>query len=74
MGATIVYTRPDCLYSEKLIRDLVQGGVEFKEIDLSLYPELADEAARLAGGERVTPVMVNGDEVVVGYKGISCAY
>ena len=74
MGATIVYTRPDCLYSEKLIRDLIEDGVEFKEIDLSLYPERVEEAARLAGGQHVTPVMVKDGEVVVGYKGISCAY
>ena len=72
--ALVVYTRPDCLYSEALIRELVRDGVKFKEIDLSLYPELAEEAAGLAGGERVTPVMVDGDKVTVGYRGISCAY
>ena len=70
----VVYTRPDCLYSEKLVQDLIRDGVKFREIDLSVYPELADEAARLAGGKRVTPVMVDGDNVVVGYNGIGCAF
>jgi glutaredoxin len=73
-AALVVYTRPDCLYSEKLIADLIKDGVEFKEVDLSLYPELADEVAQLAGGRRVTPVMVEGDNVVVGYNGIGCAF
>ena len=75
MDATlVVYTRPDCLYSEKLVQDLIRDGVKFREIDLSVYPERADEAARLAGGKRVTPVMVDGDNVVVGYNGIGCAF
>jgi glutaredoxin len=70
----VVYTRPDCLYSEKLVRDLIKDGIEFKEVDLSLYPELAGEVAQLAGGRRVTPVTVEGDIVVVGYHGIGCAF
>ncbi len=68
--ALIVYTRPDCSYSDALKFDLDTDGVEYREIDLSLSPEHVPEVERLTGGERITPVMVEGDFVVVGYRGI----
>ena len=66
----VVYTRPDCSYSDALLHDLEKDGVEYKQIDLSMFPELIPEMERLTGGERVTPVMVEGDLVIVGYHGI----
>jgi glutaredoxin len=66
----VVYTRPDCSYSDALLHDLDKDGVEYKQIDLSMFPELVSEVERLTGGERVTPVMVEGDLVIVGYNGI----
>lgn len=66
----VVYTRPDCSYSDALLHDLDKDGVEYKQIDLSMFPELVTEVERLTGGERVTPVMVEGDLVIVGYHGI----
>jgi glutaredoxin len=66
----VVYTRPDCSYSDALLHDLDKDGVEYKQIDLSMFPELVAEVERLTGGERVTPVMVEGDVVIVGYHGI----
>ena len=66
----IVYTRPDCTYSDALMHDLDHDGVEYKQIDLEMHPELVADLERLTGGERVTPVMVEGDLVIVGYHGI----
>ena len=66
----IVYTRPDCSYSDALKFDLDTDGVDYTEIDLSVHPEHVPEVERLTGGERITPVMVEGDFVAVGYKGI----
>jgi glutaredoxin len=66
----VVYTRPDCSYSDALLHDLEKDGVEYKQIDLEMFPELIPEVERLTGGERVTPVMVEGDLVIVGYHGI----
>ena len=66
----IVYTRPDCSYSDALKFDLDTDGVVYQEIDLSVSPEHVAEVERLTGGERITPVMVEGDFVVVGYQGI----
>ena len=66
----IVYTRPDCSYSDALKWDLDADGVDYTEIDLSVHPEHVPEVERITGGERITPVMVEGDFVAVGYKGI----
>ena len=66
----IVYTRPDCTYSDALLHDLKKDGVEYREIDLEEHPELVEQLEQLTGGERVTPVMVEGELVIVGYHGI----
>ncbi|MEK9659772.1 MAG: UXX-star (seleno)protein family 2 [Chloroflexota bacterium] len=68
--ALTVYTRPDCSYSDALLHELDRDGVEYRQIDLAEHPELVPEVERLAGGERVTPVMVEGEMVIVGYHGI----
>ena len=69
-AALIVYTRPDCSYSDALLHDLDKDGVEYQQIDLAEHPEHVGELERLTGGERITPVMVEGELVIVGYHGI----
>ena len=69
-SALVIYTRPDCSYSDALVHDLKKDGVEYWQIDLEEHPELIGELERLTGGERITPVMVEGDLVIVGYHGI----
>ncbi len=66
----ILYTHPDCNYSDAARADLQKLEVEFTEIDISKHPEAESELLRLSGGERITPVMVYGDEVTVGYGGV----
>ena len=68
--ALVVYTRPDCSYSDALLHDLDKDGVPYEQIDLEEHPEHISELERLTGGERITPVMVEGDLVIVGYHGI----
>ena len=68
--ALIVYTRPDCSYSDALIHDLDKDGVAYEQIDLEEHPEQIPEVERLTGGERITPVMVEGETVIVGYHGV----
>lgn len=68
--ALVVYTRPDCSYSDALLHDLDKDGVEYRRVDLEERPDLIGELERLTGGERVTPVMVEGGLVIVGYHGI----
>ena len=66
----IIYTHPDCPYSTAAKDDYQDRGVEFQEIDVSLQPEAIPDLERLTGGERITPVIVEGDSVIVGYHGV----
>ncbi|MCZ6535992.1 MAG: UXX-star (seleno)protein family 2 [Dehalococcoidia bacterium] len=66
----VVYTHPDCAYSTAVKIDYNNRGIDFKEIDISVHPEAIPELERLAGGERITPVVVEGDKVTIGFNGI----
>ena len=66
----LLYTHPDCNYSDAQRSDFVRDGVQFTEIDISAHPERIDELVKLTGGERITPVLVEGDRVEVGYHGV----
>ena len=67
----VLYTHPDCGYSVKARDELVQNEIKFTEIDLSKSPEAWVDVERLTGGERMTPVTVEGDLVTVGFNGMS---
>ena len=66
----VIYTHPDCNYSAAAKDEFLQGDIPFKEIDLSVTPEAWEEVERLTGGERITPVIVEGELVVVGFHGV----
>ncbi len=66
----VLYTRPDCSYSDALKYDLERDGVAFEEVDLSIHPGRLAELEQLTGGERITPVLVVDGQVTVGYHGI----
>ena len=66
----ILYTHPDCNYSDAQRDDYQKQGVAFHEIDLTVHPEAVPELERLTGGERITPVVVEGETVTVGYHGV----
>ena len=66
----LLYTHPDCNYSDAQRADYVRDGVEFIEIDISVQTDRIDELVALTGGERITPVIVEGDKVSVGYYGV----
>ena len=65
-----IYTHPDCTYSDAARDEFLHMGVEFEEIDLSTTPGAWEEVERLTGGERTTPVIVQGTLVTVGFHGI----
>ena len=65
-----VYTHPECSYSDALKEELDQSGAQYDEIDLALHPEEWTTVEGLSGGERITPVMVEGDFVSVGFHGV----
>ncbi len=66
----VIYTHPDCGYSASARDVLLQSEVPFREVDLSVTPEAWQEVERLTGGQRITPVMVEGGLVTVGFGGV----
>ena len=65
-----LYTHPDCNYSDALKDELDNRGETYKEINLALNPEEWNSLVELTSGERITPVLVNGDTVEIGFHGI----
>lgn len=70
----ILYTYPGCGYTDDLKRKLRKSGQDYEEIDLSLYPDRIPELLALTDGDRLTPVLVDGDVVQIGHNGIGCTF
>ena len=70
MSYLVMYTHPDCSYSNALKAEFDSEGRAYDEIDLSLKPDAWAEVEKLTGGERITPVTVEGGEVSVGFHGV----
>jgi len=68
--SVVLYTHPDCTYSAALKDELDEAGTVYTEIDLSLRPEAWADVEKLADGERITPVLVEGELVSVGFHGV----
>ena len=70
----VLYTHPDWSYSDALKEELTDLALDFEEINLALNPEVWEKVEELTGGERITPVMVTGDNVEVGFHGVGWSY
>jgi glutaredoxin len=68
VGVTL-YMKPDCPYSAAARNDLIARGIEYDEVDVTASQDALDELARLTGGELLVPVLVDGDDVRVGFGG-----
>ncbi len=66
----VIYTHPKCTYSEAAKDELKHLGVEYMEIDLDKNPEKWEELESFTGGERITPVILEGDQVTIGFHGV----
>ena len=65
-----LYTHPDCSYSDALKGELDEAGTAYDEVDLSLRPEAWERLEELTGGERITPVLVDGEKIEIGFHGL----
>ena len=70
MSTLLMYTHPDCSYSNALKAEFDSEGRAYDEIDLSRRPEAWVDLEELTGGERITPVTVENGEVSVGFHGV----
>lgn len=66
----VLYTHPECSFSDALKEELDTAGTAYEEIDLARRPEAWADLEALTGGERITPVMVEGETVSVGFHGV----
>lgn len=68
MEKTVVYTKKGCPYCSKLLDELQEKGVDFQEVDVESDREALRVVKDEYGADRV-PVLVEGDQVTVGYQG-----
>ena len=68
----LVYSTLGCGYTDVVKAELERDGKDYEEINLSLYPERWDEILEYTDGVKLTPVVVDGEEVTVGVNGIGC--
>ena len=67
MGKKIkVYSTPTCPFCQRAKAFLKERGVEFEVIDLGVDRDKVEEMVKISGQMSV-PVIVIGDEVVVGF-------
>ena len=65
--ALTVYTSGDCSSCEAVVRDLDRRGVPYELVDIDDSPDGARELARLTGGRRYVPTVVDEQgEVLIG--------
>lgn len=65
----ILYTHPDCAFSAAAKMDYRKRKVAYLEVDLSKEEEKIPDLLALTNGERITPVIVDGGVVTIGFKG-----
>ncbi|MBU1744691.1 MAG: glutaredoxin family protein [Proteobacteria bacterium] len=64
----IIYTTPRCPFCKAAKEDLDRKGIKYKEIDVSKDAEELEKMVRISG-KRLVPVMVDGENVTVGFGG-----
>jgi glutaredoxin len=67
--SVIIYTHPDCTFSAAAKTDFRRRKVAYVEVDLAKEPGRIPELLKLSNGERVTPVIVTGGKVTIGFNG-----
>ena len=71
---TILYTHPECTICGSIKLDLDEKGIDYEEVDLAIHPEKWSDLEAVTNGERITPVMVEGGKVTIGYMGVGCSF
>lgn len=64
-----LYTKTGCPYCAAKRREFEDKGVQFTEINVTERPDVIPELLRLTGGERLVPVIVQGQRVSIAPEG-----
>ena len=62
-----LYSTPTCYYCKKYEEFFKQNGIEFKKVDVSADPKLAEEMIQKSGQISVPVLDING-EIIVGWN------
>jgi glutaredoxin len=69
MSTVTMYTKPGCPFCAAA-KDHYNGkGIAFDEINVVGNDEAQKKVLELSGGERIVPVIVDGEEVKIGWNG-----
>lgn len=63
-----IYTKTGCPHCDHAKEDLNGRNIPFEEINISEKPEAEKMVEELAG-RRLVPVIVEGDNITVGFRG-----
>ena len=69
MSEVTIYVEPGCPFSMAAKEDLARRGIAYREVDVTASREALEEMLRITGGERMVPVIVEGDKVTLGFGG-----
>ena len=56
------------------MEELDSSGIDYEKINLSLYPKRWDEVTIHTDGQKISQVMISGDDETIGYNGLGCVY
>ena len=59
--SVIIYTKPGCPYCTTARNELIAGGVEYEDIDVTVTPGAKERLAELTFGSMIVPLIVEED-------------
>lgn len=69
MADVTIYTKTGCPYCAAARKHYEDEGIPFKDIDVHETPGAKDRVLELTRGQRIVPVIVDKDEVKIGFGG-----
>ena len=69
MSDVTIYTKDGCPYCAAAKKHYTDVGIAFTEVNISRMPDAKDKILELTKGERIVPVIVDKDEVKLGFGG-----
>ena len=69
MSEVIIYTKDGCPYCAAAMKHYTDEGIAFKEINVHRTEGAQEKVLELSNGQRIVPVIVEKDEVKLGFGG-----
>lgn len=64
-----IFTKPGCPYCAAAKKFYTDNGVRYEEINVKESPAAMEKVIKLAGGQRIVPVIIDHGEVKLGFGG-----